>query len=184
VAVATLGLFLLTGADLSLNSGDVLTLGCAFFFGIWIYMGGRLSQRYDAVTLTAIQLAIVALLAVPVVAFDGLGTVDGQVVAAVIVTGVLCSAVAFSLQLWGQRYVEPSRAAVILLFEQVVAGVVGYTVGERLGVAGYVGAVVILLGMLLAESASWRRERAPAASPQRDTRPVDRVVKTGRQCPG
>ena len=49
---------------------------------------------------------------------------------------MLCSAVAFSLQLWGQRYVEPSRAAVILLFEQVVAGVVGYAVGERLGVAG------------------------------------------------
>ena len=45
----------------------------------------------------------------------------------------------------------------ILLFEPVVAGVVGYAVGERLGVAGYVGAVVILAGMLLAESRSWRR---------------------------
>ena len=82
-----------------------------------------------------------------------------------LVTGVLCSAVAFSLQLWGQRYVEPSRAAVILLFEPVVAGFVGYAVGERLGVAGYVGAFVILGGMLLAESASWRRSAAsePAA---------------------
>jgi drug/metabolite transporter (DMT)-like permease len=162
VAVATIGLFLLTGADLSLNSGDLLTLGCAFFFGIWIYMGGRLSQRYDPVMLTAIQLAVVALFAVPVVLFDGLGTVDAQVVVAVLVTGVLCSAIAFSLQLWGQRYVEPSRAAVILLFEQVVAGVVGYAVGERLGVAGYVGAIVILAGMLIAESASWRRESVRA----------------------
>jgi len=167
VVVATVGLFLLTGADLSLNSGDLLTLGCAFFFGIWIYMGGRLSQRYDPIVMTAIQLAVVALLSVPVVAFDGMGTIDTQVVVAVLVTGVLCSAVAFSLQLWGQRYVEPSRAAVILLFEQVVAGVVGYAVGERLGVAGYVGAFVILGGMLLAESASWRRSTAdePASEP-------------------
>jgi drug/metabolite transporter (DMT)-like permease len=170
VVVATIGLFLLTGADLSLNSGDLLTLGCAFFFGIWIYMGGRLSQRFDAVTVTAAQLAVVAALSVPVVLFDGLGEIDGQVVMAVLVTGVLCSAVAFSLQLWGQRYVEPSRAAVILLFEQVVAGVVGYTVGERLGFAGYVGAVVILGGMLLAESRSWKRDSGNGTT-------LDRSVK-------
>ena len=170
VIVATVGLFLLTGADLSLNAGDMLTLGCAFFFGIWIYMGGRLSQRFDAVTVTAAQLAVVAALAVPIVLYDGLGEIDAQVVMAVLVTGVLCSAVAFSLQLWGQRYVEPSRAAVILLFEQVVAGVVGYAVGERLGFAGYVGAVVILGGMLLAESRSWRAQKPEIES-------LDRAVK-------
>ena len=80
----------------------------------------------------------------------------GQVVLAAVVTGVVCSALAFTLQLWGQRYVEPSRAAVILLFEPVVAGFVGYLVGERLGVAGYVGAIVIFSGIVLAESRSWR----------------------------
>ena len=63
---------------------------------------------------------------------------------------------AFSLQLWGQRYVEPSRAAVILLFEPVVAGFVGYLVGERLGCQGYLGAIVIFGGIVLAESRSWR----------------------------
>jgi len=68
----------------------------------------------------------------------------------------VCSALAFSLQLWGQRYVEPSRAAVILLFEPVVAGFIGYMVGERLGAAGYLGALVIFVGIVLAESRSWR----------------------------
>jgi drug/metabolite transporter (DMT)-like permease len=72
---------------------------------------------------------------------------------------VLCSAIAFTMQLWGQRYVEPSRAAVILLFEPVVAGVIGYWVGERLGFTGYVGAIVILAGILLAESRSWKAAR-------------------------
>ena len=68
----------------------------------------------------------------------------------------MCSALAFSLQLWGQRFVEPSRAAVILLFEPVVAGIVGFWVGERLGVEGYLGALVILAGIVIAESTSWR----------------------------
>jgi drug/metabolite transporter (DMT)-like permease len=159
VVVSTFGLFLLTGADLSLNRGDMFTLGCAFFFGIWIYLGGRYSQRFDPIAITAAQLAIVALLAVPFAAIDGIGTIDAQVVAAVLVTGVLCSAIAFTMQLWGQRYVEPSRAAVILLFEPVVAGVIGYWVGERLGFTGYVGAIVILAGILLAESRSWKAAR-------------------------
>ena len=172
IPIATFGLFLLTGADLSMNSGDILTLGCAFFFGIWIYMGGRLSQRYDPIALTAWQLAIVALLSVPVVLIDPdhIGTIDAQVVAAVLVTGVLCSAVAFTIQLWGQRFVEPSRAAVILLFEPVVAGVVGYWVGERLGIAGYIGAAVILGGMVVAESASWRAATARSSEPASQTR--------------
>jgi drug/metabolite transporter (DMT)-like permease len=164
VAVSAIGLFMLTGAELSLNRGDALTLGCAAMFGLWIYLGGVFSQRFDAVTLTAAQLAGFAVLAVPVVAIGGLGTVDAQVIAAVGVTGVLCSAVAFSVQLWGQRYVEPSRAAVILLFEPVVAGLVGFAVGERLGGAGYAGATVILAGIVLAESRSWRASVGPDGS--------------------
>jgi drug/metabolite transporter (DMT)-like permease len=85
------------------------------------------------------------------------------VVAAAAVTGVLCSAGAFSLQLWGQRYVEPSRAAVILLCEPIIAGFVGYAVGERLDVNGYVGAAIILGAIVVAEYRSWTR-RAPAAA--------------------
>ena len=100
-------------------------------------------------------MAVLAVCAVPVVLVGGLGHVTGQVVLAAVVTGVACSALAFTLQLWAQRYVEPSRAAVILLFEPVVAGFVGYLVGERLGVEGYVGAVVIFTGIVLAESRSW-----------------------------
>jgi drug/metabolite transporter (DMT)-like permease len=86
-----------------------------------------------------------------------MGTITGTVVVAALVTGVLCSAVAFSLQLWGQRYVEPTRAAVILMFEPVVAGFVAYAVGERLGTNGYLGALVILGGILIAESRSLDR---------------------------
>jgi drug/metabolite transporter (DMT)-like permease len=155
VALSALGLFLLTGAELTMGAGDALTLACAAAFGVWIYLGGQYSQRFDAVTLTACQMAVLAILAVPFVMIDGIGEIDGAVIVAALVTGVLCSAVAFSLQLWGQRYVEPSRAAVILLFEPVVAGIVGYAVGERLGFNGYLGAAIILAGMVVAEWRQW-----------------------------
>jgi len=157
VVVSAFGLYLLTGASVAIGTGDALTLGCAFMFAVWIVLGGMFSQRFDAIALTAAQMGVLVVCAVPAVAVTGMGTITGPVVVAALVTGVLCSAVAFSLQLWGQRYVEPTRAAVILLFEPVVAGFVGYAVGERLGASGYLGALVILGGILIAESRSLDR---------------------------
>jgi drug/metabolite transporter (DMT)-like permease len=155
VATAAVGLFLLTGARLGLGRGNALTLGCAAAFGLWIYVGGQLANRFDPIALTCVQMAVLAGLCVPFVAVEGLGHVTGRVWLAVLVTGVLCSAVAFTLQLWGQRRIEPARAAVILLFEPVVAGFVGFAVGERLGLKGYVGAAVILASILVAEAPAW-----------------------------
>jgi drug/metabolite transporter (DMT)-like permease len=161
VGCAVLGLFLLEGSTLRLHSGDALTLACAALFGVWILMGSYFTQHFDPVALTAGQLVVLAALAIPVVAVGGLGHITGRVLVAAAVTGVCCSALAFTLQLWGLRFVEPARAAVILEFEPVVAGIIGYWVGERLGVAGYVGAAVILIGIVIAESRSWRADRAP-----------------------
>jgi drug/metabolite transporter (DMT)-like permease len=155
VVIAAVGLFLLTGARFSLGRGNALTLGCALAFGFWIYVGGQLANRFDAIALTCLQLATMTLLSVPLVLTTGLGHLTGRVWLAVLVTGVACSAVGFTLQLWGQRRIEPARAAVILLFEPVVAGFVGYAVGERLGLKGYAGAVLILASILVAEAPAW-----------------------------
>ena len=155
VAMAAVGLFLLTGARFGLGRGNALTLGCAASFGVWIYFGGQIANRFDAITLVWLEMVTFTVLSVPFVAVEGLGRVTGRVWLAALVTGVLCSAVAFTLQLWGQRRIEPARAAVILLFEPVVAGFVGYAVGERLGVKGYIGAGVILASILVAEAPAW-----------------------------
>jgi drug/metabolite transporter (DMT)-like permease len=160
VVVSVIGLWFLEGGTFRLGAGDLWTLACAFMFGVWIFVGGRLTLRFDPVTLTAVQVAIFAVLAVPVVAVGGMGTITGQVIFAAVLTGVVCSAGAFTLQLWGQRYVEPSRAAVILQFEPVVAGLVGFWVGERLGWKGYLGALIIFGGIVIAESSVWRRSAA------------------------
>jgi drug/metabolite transporter (DMT)-like permease len=155
VSMAAVGLFLLTGAQFGLSFGNALTLCCAASFGVWIYVGGRLANRFDAIALVFLEMVTFTMLSLPVVAIGGMGRVTGRVWLAVAVTGVLCSAVGFTLQLWGQRRIEPARAAVILLFEPVVAGFVGYMVGERLGFKGYIGAVIIVASILVAEAPSW-----------------------------
>jgi drug/metabolite transporter (DMT)-like permease len=151
VGISVVGLFLLTGAELSMSYGDAITLVTAALFGCWYVRTGVLANRFDIVGLTAVQLAVVALVSVPIVAVDGFGTVDGEVVATVIFTGIGCSAVAFSLSAWAQRTIDASRASILNLLEPVVAGIVGYAVGERLGAVGYVGAALILAGIFVAE---------------------------------
>ena len=163
VAIAVFGLFLLTGADLTLGFGDAITLVTAFFFGIWFVQTGAWANRFDVVSLTCVELLALAAFAVPFVAVDGLGELTAQALFAVVFTGLGCSAFAFSIQVWAQRRIEPARASIINLLEPVVAGFVGYAVGERLGWGGYVGAAIILIGILVAELGARRipaRDRA------------------------
>jgi drug/metabolite transporter (DMT)-like permease len=151
VVISVVGLFLLTGAELSMSYGDAITLVAAALFGCWYVRTGVLANRFDIVGLVTVQLAVVALVAIPIVAVDGLGTVDTEVIVAVAFTGIGCSAVAFSLSAWAQRTIDASRASILNLLEPVVAGIVGYAVGERLGAVGYFGAALILAGIFVAE---------------------------------
>jgi drug/metabolite transporter (DMT)-like permease len=156
VLISVVGLFLLTGADLTMNYGDAVTLLAAVLFGAWYVRIGAVTNRFDTYGLTAVQLGTVAVVSIPFVLVDGLGDVNGEVLLAVAVTGVGCSAVAFSLSTWAQRTIDPSRASILNLLEPVVAGVAGYFIGERLGLLGYAGALLILAGILVAERGTHR----------------------------
>jgi drug/metabolite transporter (DMT)-like permease len=63
----------------------------------------------NPIALTAAQLGLPAILSIPWVLVQGIGQVDGGVPVAAAVTGVGCSGLAFSLQAWAQRRIDPSR---------------------------------------------------------------------------
>ncbi|MEP6625617.1 MAG: DMT family transporter [Acidimicrobiia bacterium] len=151
VGLAVVGLFLLTGASFDLGFGDAVTVLTALAWSLWLVGTGEVTRRFDTFGLILVQVATIAVGSVVITAFTGFGTVTGIVLVAAIVTGVGCSAVAFSLSAWAQRVIDPERAGVINLLEPVVAGIIGYLVGERLGVSGYAGAALILAGILVVE---------------------------------
>jgi len=153
IVVATGGLFLLTGAELTFGRGELLTLACAVAFAIWIVYQGGYANRLHTIPFVTVQMAVLAGASVPVTAATGLGELTGIALFAAAFTGVACSSVALSLQLYGQRRISPSRAALILLTEPVFAGIVGYFAGERLGAVRLTGAAIILVGIAIAELA-------------------------------
>jgi drug/metabolite transporter (DMT)-like permease len=160
IVVATVGLYLLTGASLDLGRGELLTLACAVLFAIHIAYLGAYARRVPTSPFTAVQLAMVAVLSLPAAAVDGVGSLTALAVFAVVFTGIACSAIALPLQLWGQRRIPAARAALILLAEPVFAGIASYVNGERLGALRITGGVVILAGIAVSEIGAASRERS------------------------
>jgi len=158
IVIATVGLYLLTGADVSLGKGELFTLACAVLFAFHIVYLGAYANVLPTLPFTAMQIATVAALSLPPAAVQGVGTLTVAAIVAVLFTGIMCSVVALPLQLWGQRRINASRAALVLLAEPVFAGIAGYVDGERLGVLRVTGAVVILVGIAVSEL--WPRQDA------------------------
>lgn len=165
VALAVVGLVLLSagasgeGLGGGVGVGEVLTLGCAAAFAGHIVALSVYAPRFDVVQLNLGQFAVVAGgLALPG-ALAGGYALSGEVLAAAVYTGVVVSAVAFGLQVWGQRRVSATRTALVLLLEPVFAAALGYLTGERLGVVGAVGAGVILVAVVTTELVAPRLDR-------------------------
>jgi drug/metabolite transporter (DMT)-like permease len=157
VVLGTAGLFLLTGKGLALGKGEVLTLGCAFAFAVHVILLAEFAPRFDVFRLNAVQLLVTGgACFVPGLLLGGYDFTARAWVAAAY-TAVAVSALALGLQLWGQRHVGPTRASLLLMVEPVSAAVLGYALGERLGVRGVLGAAVILLGIAVAEVPLLRR---------------------------
>ena len=94
---------------------------------------------------------------------DLVAPASAQVWVALAITSVAASAGAFLVQTRAQREVSPTRTAVILTMEPVFAGLFGFLLaGERLSGRGWLGAGLILAGMLVAELGG----RHPAAPGQ------------------
>lgn len=156
VVVAVAGLVFLTSgaggaAGLGVGRGEVLSVLGAVAFAVHIVVLADVAQRHDVLRLNVVQFGVVAAsLLVPAVLTGGFDFPATAWLAA-IYTGVIVGAVAFGLQVWGQRRVSASRAALVLMLEPVVAAVLGRIDGERLGALGAVGAGLILAGILVCE---------------------------------
>ena len=157
VVLGLAGLFLLTGKGLALGKGEVLTLGCAVAFAVHVILLAEFAPRFDVVRLNTVQLLVTGGACLVPGLFLGGYDFTARAWVAALYTAVAVSALALGLQLWGQRHVGPTRASLLLMIEPVSAAVLGYAMGERLGLRGAVGAGVILLGIAVAEAPVLRR---------------------------
>ncbi|MCX6637709.1 MAG: DMT family transporter [Acidobacteria bacterium] len=166
IAAATVGMALMTleGPSLAIAFGDLLTLACAVAFALHILVVGGFSAggSFEALSLT--QIATAALLAVSVCGWaePPRAVWTAGLLAALVVTGLLATALAFSVQAWAQQRTTPTRTALIFALEPVFAWITSYLVyGELLAARAAGGAGLILAGILLVELKPIARGKHP-----------------------
>jgi drug/metabolite transporter (DMT)-like permease len=130
VALATVGLGLLSLNGWSVGFGELLTLACALFLAFHIVGLGDWSVKYEPFGFALLQIATVAVLSLAIAAPDGLTLPpDLTVWGTVVLTAVFATAAAFFIQTWAQSLVSPARAAVVLTMEPVFAGLFAVLIG-------------------------------------------------------
>ena len=157
VALALAGLALLSGVGVGSPAGDALVLGGSAVYSLQIALMERYAPRYDPVAFTLAEMlaAFVAFAAVAL-ALRELEVPHGWTVwGALLVTGIFASALGFLVQTWAQRRTSATRTALAFAMEPVWTAIFGFWLaGDRLGVYGWVGAALIMVGIVVAEPAA------------------------------
>jgi drug/metabolite transporter (DMT)-like permease len=162
VALSTAGLALLSGVGGGDGIGDLLVLLGSAAYSLQIALMERYAPRYDPVAFTFVEMlaAFVGFAAVAA----ALGQVEvprgWTVWGALLVTGVFASALGFLVQTWAQRRTSATRTALAFALEPVWAALFGFWLaGDRLGGVAWLGAALIMAGIVVAEPAAARTLR-------------------------
>ena len=136
-----------------INVGDLITLGCPISFALHIYTMGRLMRRYPFKPIAVIQILTATVLMAATIPLERPRlALTGEAVFAILFTGLICTAAAFSIQAWAQQFTPPTHTALIFVLEPVFAALTSYVLlGEHLGARGTIGAMLILGGILVSE---------------------------------
>ena len=151
IALATVGLGVLSINGLSIGTGELFVLISAFLFAAHILLLSRWSRDFDAYTLTFVQLATCAIVSGIPASLNGfIAPPDTQVWAVVIFTAVFATFFAFVVQTWAQARISATKVAVILTMEVVFAALFSVALGaEPLTLRIVLGGSMVLVAMIM-----------------------------------
>ena len=152
---ALVGIGLLTlNSQLQLSLGDILCIICALFYSVHIIVTGKVTKNVDSISLGVWQLGFCG-------AWGLLFTLlfetpqlpqNTNVWSSILALSILCSALGFIVQTIAQQYTTATHAGLIFSLEPIfAAGFAFVFIGETLSIRGYIGASIVLLGILIAE---------------------------------
>lgn len=153
--LSIVGLYLLCVRDgFTVEYGDLILLGSAVFGALHILAIGHYARNVDSLKLAFCQFFICAVLSLIAAFFAEVILLDRIAAAAIPILygGVLSVGVAYTLQIYGQKYADPSHAVIIMSLESVFGAIAGYFVlGEILGVGQIAGCFLMLAGVLISQ---------------------------------
>lgn len=156
VALSVIGLYLLcmTEGSFTLAYGDLLVLICAILFSIHIMVIDHFSPKGDGVVMSCIQFFVCGIVSGIIMLFVESPDL-GNIMAAkmpILYAGVLSSGVGYTLQVVGQKGMNPTIASLIMCLESVVSVLAGWLIlGEALSDRELFGCVLMFAAIVLAQ---------------------------------
>ena len=146
--------FLSAHGETTINTGDLLVLICSFFWMAQILLIDRYARAVDAIELCFMQMIICTIgSAVLAAIYESFAWSDiwGAAVP-ILYAGLFSCGVAYTCQILGQAYVEPTQAAILMSTEAIFAAVAGWIVlGETMSGVQLLGCALLLGGALMAQ---------------------------------
>ena len=156
VVLATIGLYMLcmTSESFSLSKGDFLVLICAGFFSLHILIIDYFSPKVDGVRMSCIQFFVCGIISV-IIAFIFESPSLSSILSGwlpILYAGVLSCGVAYTLQIVGQKNMDPTVASLILSLESVFSVLAGWLIlNQTMTLREFSGCGLMFLAIILAQ---------------------------------
>lgn len=155
VGLAVGGLYLLSCVGVSsVNIGDLLLLGCAMAYAVQITLVDRMVDDLDGIRLNFVQVLVcgvastIAMLLTEEPNFADIYACFMPIAYA----GFFSTGIAFTLQIIGQKYLEPTPASLIMSLESVIAVLCGWLLlHERMSKYEISGCILVFIAVILSQ---------------------------------
>lgn len=153
--IAAFGMYLLCmNGGFALGKGDTYVFICAILFAVHILVIDYFSPKADGVELSCIQFFVAGIIA-SFLAFLFEEPTLGGFIAGIIplaYAGIMSSGVAYTLQIIGQKNMDPTVASLILSLESVVSMLAGWVIlGQALTGRELAGCGLVFLAVILVQ---------------------------------
>lgn len=151
------GLFLINGgADFapSFGKGEILTFAGAIAFALHIVAIDYFADKIDAYVLSAGQFFVCGVISCILMFIFEEPNVEAikQAAVPILYTGILSSGVAFTFQVLGQKYTEPTLASMLLCTESVFSVLFAFLIlHQKLTTFEYIGCGIMFAAIILAQ---------------------------------
>lgn len=155
VFIALAGFYVLSiNEQFSIGKGDLLVLLCAVFFALHILCIDKFAPRMNVVRLSFIQFFVMSLLSAPFMFILEKPQMPDILSAwlTLVYAGVLSGGVAYTMQMFGQRRVEPATASILCSCESMFALLAGWIIlNESMTGRELIGCALVFLAVVCSQ---------------------------------
>lgn len=155
LGLAIVGSYLISvTGDFKLELGDILTLICAMMFAVQITLVDIINPHIDSVKLSAMQFIVAGILSFVFMLFTEKVNFYNIYLAlpAILYAAIFSGCIAYTFQIIGQKYTEPTIASMIMSLESVFALFGGVIIlKEELTLRLIIGCILIFISVVCAQ---------------------------------